>query len=211
MATPIVEPRIMAPITRWWVKRRPDQAQRVRWQRNPGRLDRRERRRRQACTENCPKEWGEMKMIGYLRFLRVHKLFLIILAGGAGLALAVRAGTFDPNLQDFPDPTGAVRTVSTTGSVDTANPFFQSLGTNGRACITCHQPCDAWTVTPPHIQERFAASSGEDPIFRPVDGANCPSADVSTEEAREQAYSMLLNKGLIRVSLAVPGNAEFEV
>jgi len=138
-------------------------------------------------------------MIGYLRFLRVHKLFLIILAGGAGLALAVRAGTFDPNLQDFPDPTGAVRTVSTTGSVDTANPFFQSLGTNGRACITCHQPSDAWTVTPPHIQERFAASSGEDPIFRPVDGANCPSADVSTEEAREQAYSMLLNKGLIRI------------
>jgi cytochrome c peroxidase len=151
-----------------------------------------------------------MKMIG-CRFLRVRKLFFISLAGGMGLALAVRAGTFDPNLQDFPDPTGAVRTVSTTGSVDTTNPFFQSLGTNGRACITCHQPSDAWTVTPPHIQERFAATGGDDPIFRPVDGANCPSADVSTEEARKRAYSMLLDKGLIRVSLAPPANAEFEV
>jgi len=66
-------------------------------------------------------------------------------------------------------------------------------------------------VTPPHIQQRFAASHGEDPIFRPVDGANCPSADVSTEEARERSYSMLLNKGLIRISLAVPSNAEFVV
>jgi cytochrome c peroxidase len=132
-------------------------------------------------------------------------------AGCLGIAIVAVAGGFDPNLQEFPDPTGAVLTVSTTGSVDTTNPFFQSLGTNGRACISCHQPGDAWTVTPPHIQERFAVSHGEDPIFRPVDGANCPSADVSTEEARERSYSMLLTKGLIRISLAVPANAEFEV
>ncbi|HLW52254.1 MAG TPA: hypothetical protein VKW06_05385 [Candidatus Angelobacter sp.] len=147
----------------------------------------------------------------YLHCLRSRRFWAICLAGGLGLTLALRAGTFDPNLQDFPDPTGAVRTVSTTGSIDTTNPFFQSLGTNGRACITCHQPGDAWTVTPPHIQERFAATHGEDPIFRPVDGADCPSADVSTEEARALAYSMLLNKGLIRVSLSVPANAQFEI
>jgi hypothetical protein len=139
------------------------------------------------------------------------KIFVFLTTGFLGVAISALAGAFDPNLQDFSDPTGAVRTVSTTGSVDTANPFFESLGTNGRACISCHQPGDAWTVTPPHIQERFAASHGEDPIFRPVDGANCPSADVSTEEARQRSYSMLLNKGLIRISLPVPANAEFEV
>jgi cytochrome c peroxidase len=138
-------------------------------------------------------------------------LFLYIATGCVGFTMSVLAGGSDPNLRDFPDPTGAVRTFSTTGSVDTTNPFFQSLGTNGRACISCHQPGDAWTVTPPHIQERFAATHGEDPIFRPVDGANCPSADVSTEEARERSYSMLLNKGLIRISLAVPSTAEFTV
>jgi cytochrome c peroxidase len=138
-------------------------------------------------------------------------LFVCLVTGCLGFTVSVLAGGVDPNLQDFPDPTGAVRTVSTTGSVDTTNPFFQSMGTNGRACISCHQPGDAWTVTPRHIQERFVQSAGLDPIFRPVDGANCPSADVSTEHARKQAYSMLLNKGLIRVSLAVPGNAEFEV
>ena len=138
-------------------------------------------------------------------------LLVTLFTGCLGVAISALAGGFDPNLQDFPDPTGAIRTVSTTGSIDTNNPFFQSLGSNGRACISCHQPGDAWTVTPPHIQERFAASHGEDPIFRPVDGANCPSADVSTEEARERSYSMLLYKGLIRVSLPVPANAEFVV
>jgi len=128
-----------------------------------------------------------------------------------GFALALPANTFDPNLQDFPDPSGTVRTVSTTGSVDTSNPFFQSMGTNGRACISCHQPSDAWTVTPRHIRERFDKTEGLDPIFRPVDGSNCPSADVSTEHARERAYSMLLNKGLIRISISVPAIREFEV
>jgi cytochrome c peroxidase len=138
-------------------------------------------------------------------------LFLCALFAFLAVTLVVPANTLDPNLQDFPDPTGAVRTFSTTGSVDTSNPFFQSLGTNGRACISCHQPGDAWTVTPPHIQERFVASKGLDPIFRPVDGSNCPSADISSEHARKRAYSMLLNKGLIRISLSVPANAEFEV
>jgi cytochrome c peroxidase len=138
-------------------------------------------------------------------------LFAVITIGCLGFTASMLAGSFDPNLQEIPDPTGAVRTFSTTGSVDTTNPFFQSLGTNGRSCGSCHQAADAWSVTPPHIQERFAASNGEDPIFRPVDGANCPSADVSTKEARSRAYSMLLEKGLIRISLPVPPNAEFEV
>lgn len=152
-----------------------------------------------------------MYRTGYLRFLRSRMFWSTCIIGVLGFTLAVSAGTFDPNLQDFADPTGAVRTVSTTGSIDTTNPFFQSLGTNGRACISCHQPGDAWTVTPPHIQERFAATHGEDPIFRPVDGAVCPTADVSTEEARRDAYSMLLDRGLIRVSIGVPPNAEFVV
>src|SRR5205085_2773972 len=43
------------------------------------------------------------------------------------------------------------------------------------------------------------------------DGAVCPSADVSTEQARRRAYSLLLNKGLIRISIGVPGAADFEI
>jgi len=114
--------------------------------------------------------------------------------------------------QLFPDPTGYVGTSSSTGAFDTTNPFFQSLGTNGRACVTCHMPGDAWSVTPAHIQDRFAATSGADPIFRPVDGSNCPdSRGVNSSPPRASAYSLLLSKGLIRISLPIPGNAQFTV
>ena len=61
------------------------------------------------------------------------------------------------------------------------------------------------------MQLRFLLTGGGDPIFRPVDGANCPSADVSTFRARISAYSSVLTKGLIRISLPVPSGAEFEI
>ena len=44
-----------------------------------------------------------------------------------------------------------------------------------------------------------------------MDGANCPSADVSTPQARTSAYSQLLNLGLIRMTLPVPANADFSI
>ncbi|HYL10676.1 MAG TPA: hypothetical protein VEU31_08055 [Candidatus Acidoferrales bacterium] len=116
-----------------------------------------------------------------------------------------------PNLKPFHDPSGELSTFTTQGSIDTNNPFFQDLGTNGRRCVTCHQASDAWTVTPPHIRERFEDTDGTDPIFRTNDGSTCPSNDVSTLEARRKAYSLLLNKGLIRIELSVPAGAEFTV
>ena len=48
-------------------------------------------------------------------------------------------------------------------------------------------------------------------MFNPSDGANCPSADVSTLQAKTSAYSLLLNFGLIRMTLPVPPNAEFSI
>lgn len=109
------------------------------------------------------------------------------------------------------DPTGTLSTFDTSGGVDVSNPFFQNLGSNGRTCNTCHVSSQGWSVVPAAIQARFDVSAGTDPIFRPVDGANCPSADVSTAAARHAAYSQLLDKGLLRISLAVPANAEFMI
>jgi len=101
--------------------------------------------------------------------------------------------------------------LSTRGEIDTENPFFQDVGTNGRSCFTCHRPAQAWTITPAEVQERFAASEGLDPIFRNNDGSNCEGADVSTLEARRAAFSLLLTKGLIRVGRDVPADGEFEI
>ncbi len=112
-------------------------------------------------------------------------------------------------------------------------PFFTSLGTNGRACIHCHTPQDAWGVSAASIRLRFtnplvvtntscllnladcpveanpANYGATDPIFRTVDGANSPNADVSTAAARTSAFSMLLTKGVIRVGIGIPAGAEF--
>lgn len=138
-----------------------------------------------------------------------YRVAALIILGA--LAVGLSADTHLRDLAPFPDPTGVARTFSPAGAPDISNAFFQSLGTNGRSCVSCHQAGDGWSVTPAHIQERFVASQGLDPIFRTNDGADCPSADVSTLQARQQAYSMLLNKGLIRVSIGVPANAEFAV
>lgn len=128
-----------------------------------------------------------------------------------GVAISIFAGTKLPNPLNSKDATGTLSTYSTAGGVDQANPFFQSLGTNGRTCASCHVASDAWSITPPDLQARFNSSNGTDPIFRPNDGANCPSDDVSTLEARQAAYSELLNKGLIRVSLPVLDTAAFSI
>ena len=48
-------------------------------------------------------------------------------------------------------------------------------------------------------------------VFRTNDGANSPNADVSTLAGAPTAYSLLLRKGLIRVGLAMPAGAEFEL
>ena len=115
------------------------------------------------------------------------------------------------NMTAFPNASGRAATFSTAGRIDLTGPFFQSLGTNGRACVSCHQPADGWTVTPAHLQARFDATGGTDPIFRTVDGSNSPAANVSSEEARRAAYSMLLEKGLIRVGIGMPTVSEFDL
>jgi len=106
---------------------------------------------------------------------------------------------------------GRVRTIDINGDLDLSNPFFKELGTNGRACFSCHRPEQGWTITPESVQKRFLESRGLDPIFRPNDGSNCEGADGSTVGKRLTAYSLLLTRGLIRVGIDVPVDAEFVI
>jgi cytochrome c peroxidase len=142
------------------------------------------------------------------RFVRASVIVCAVVAA-RGIAANAPADGNGPNMFGFADSTGIVRTYNVNGSVDFDNPFFQSLGTNGRSCGSCHQPADGWTIVPSHVQARFEATDSEDPMFRTNDGSNSPNADVLTVEARRSAYSMLLTKGLIRVAIGVPSNAEF--
>jgi cytochrome c peroxidase len=124
---------------------------------------------------------------------------------------AVASAQSIPNNYPIRDSSGWLSSYTTAGKIDLKNPFFKSLGTNGRSCVTCHMPTESWSITPRDVQQRFQSTDGKEPIFRPVDGANCPSADVSTKSARKRAYSQLLSKGLIRVSLPVPDHAQFNI
>jgi cytochrome c peroxidase len=150
------------------------------------------------------------------RFKRL--CIFVLVAALLGAALVPFLATAQDNgaqgsVFDADNDSGKARTVSTSffPVVASQNPFFLDLGGNGRRCVTCHQPDNNMSVSAAGIQARFDATDGTDPIFRTNDGSNSPLADVSTVEARRSAYSMLLTKGLIRVGLPVPADAEFEL
>ena len=123
----------------------------------------------------------------------------------ASSAMPGRAG--GPTL---PSPSGVIGTVGI-DEADADNPFFQELGSNGRTCATCHRPAQGWSITPAELRDRFERTGGLDPIFRTNDGSNCEGADVSTIRARRRAFSLLLQKGLIRIALDAPGRPEFDI
>ncbi|HMF22220.1 MAG TPA: hypothetical protein VKG24_08850 [Pseudolabrys sp.] len=110
------------------------------------------------------------------------------------------------------NPKGAAATFQPSGATFTANnAFFKDMGTNGRTCFTCHRPENGWSVSAKDVAERFEKSAGTDPIFRLVDGAACPSDDVSTLRAKHRAYKLLTEKGLIRIGLGIPVTAQFTI
>jgi len=108
---------------------------------------------------------------------------------------------------------GFSRTMTEDGTPlhDPENPFFQPLGQNGRACSTCHVPEAGMSITPEFVRMQFARTDGLAPLFRTVDGATSPLADVSTVAARRDAFGLLLDRALIRVGIGIPANAEFEL
>jgi cytochrome c peroxidase len=134
-------------------------------------------------------------LAGRLQLSVVTVMMLAVLTSAAAVA----------NLFRFPDPMGDMATYNTLGAIDLNNPFFQSLGTNGRSCATCHLVSDAMGLSSASAAARFASTRGNDPLFADVDGANC--LGVSRSDA--SAHSLLVNHGLLRIELPVPDNAQF--
>ena len=108
------------------------------------------------------------------------------------------------------NPEGQVTVVKRDGPVKTeGHPFFEPLGRNGRACITCHQPADAMSVSAAGMQERWRETAGKDPVFAAIDGSNCPGLP----QQEMSTHSLLLNRGLFRIALPWPPKAapEFRI
>jgi hypothetical protein len=102
------------------------------------------------------------------------------------------------------DPSGAVGLINTAGPITTkGHPFFEPIGANGRACVTCHQPANGMGLSAEAAQARWTATGGKDPLFAAIDGSNCPSL----AQDKESSHSLLLKYGLIRIFLPWPPKA----
>jgi len=107
---------------------------------------------------------------------------------------------FPPSLS-YADERGIITTLNLKGPTDTrGHPFFSPLGTNGRACITCHQPADGMSLSARDIQARWQATNGKDPVFAAIDGSNCPSLP----QDQRASHSLLLERGTFRVARPWP-------
>ena len=103
--------------------------------------------------------------------------------------------------EDYDNPDGMVSIVNKNGAVRTEHhPFFEALGTNGRACVTCHQPSSAMSVSAASLKKRWAETAGKDPVFAAIDGSNCPDLP----QAEMSSHSLLIERGLFRISLPWP-------
>ncbi len=149
--------------------------------------------------------------MGLKRFFAGNKLgahkwivaFALLSLTGAVSAAVVTI----PNLFPFLDSTGFVSTYNTHGAIKENGAFFQSLGTNGRSCATCHVASNAMGLSLPNIQARYFLTAGRDPLFAAFDGANCPNFTSRTP----QAHSILLSNGLIRIPITLPALPEFSI
>ncbi len=113
-------------------------------------------------------------------------------------------GTPLPPLAAYPNSFGQLGVLNATGVIETrGHPFFEPIGANSRACVSCHQPANAMSLSVQMIQRRWQDTQGKDPIFAPIDGMNCPDLPPGQPES----HSLLLERGLFRIFLPWPPKA----
>src|SRR5439155_261501 len=97
---------------------------------------------------------------------RFMSAWMVVCVGaGVGLVTAQRhmlAHDDDTLALVAANDSGIVRTVNVNGAIDLTNPFFKSLGTNGRSCFSCHRPAQGWSLTPESVRRRFDESRALD-------------------------------------------------
>jgi cytochrome c peroxidase len=129
-------------------------------------------------------------------------LVLTLLPSSTALAGDLGKKIQDPsiirNLQPYLDGSGFISTYNVNGNIDTKGAFFQDLGTNGRSCATCHAPSQAFSFSTQNARRLFVETRGRDPLFAPVDGANCPTGN----RGDVADHTMILGYGDIRIGIA---------
>ena len=128
--------------------------------------------------------------------------------GGADESTVVSGGALEAAVNGA----GLAETVTTSGTLDRTNSFFQRLGTNARTCETCHSPAQGWTLTSLGVTTLFVTTAGKDALFLPHDEGARPDADLSTFLGRFVDFApTLLARGLTRFARTNPATSEYDV
>lgn len=125
----------------------------------------------------------------------------------AGTTLTALGAASLPSLFQFRDPSGVLGTNHWSGPHDENGPFFQSLGTNGRSCATCHVPADAFGLSAAQAESTYQRTQGHDPLFAPVDAAACPAAT----DGHPLNFDLLRKHGLFRIALPLAPHPQFTI
>ncbi|MEO8308909.1 MAG: hypothetical protein ABI616_12805 [Pseudomonadota bacterium] len=111
------------------------------------------------------------------------------------------AGKTLPAFVSYPNEYGSLGLLNVDGPVNTkGNAFFEAIGANGRACVSCHQPGHDMSVSAAALRNRWEVTQGKDPVFAAIDGKNCPNLP----QDDPKSHSLLLERGLFRIFLPWP-------
>src|SRR5579872_3083795 len=67
--------------------------------------------------------------------------------------------------KDYDNASGKLRILNQSGELQTKDhAFFTALGSNGRACVTCHQPANAMSLSVDLVRSRWLETDGKDPV-----------------------------------------------
>ena len=149
-------------------------------------------------------------MRGATRVFAALAALLLLLPGAAPVPVAPGgdadwwdandARTFGPAIE-YRNEYGRLRVLNTGApAIGRDHPFFTPLGSNGRACVTCHQPAAGMSISAKTIQRRWEVTQGRDPLFAAIDGSNCPSLP----QGKRESHSLLLERGLFRIGMPWP-------
>ena len=117
-----------------------------------------------------------------------------------------------PQILAARNDSGVAVTISSNGFIDRRNPFFRELGTNGRSCVSCHQPKRAGRSRPQGLRERVRRRPRA-PI-RSSASTTAPTrrSPTSRRGARARRPTACCSaRALIRVGIGIPAGAEFEL
>ncbi len=102
---------------------------------------------------------------------------------------------------DYINRDGMLGVVNRFGVVQTSgHPFFDPIGSNGRGCVSCHQPSQAMSLAAANLRMRWNDSQGHDPVFAAVDGSDCPVLP----QDQKTSHSLALGRGVFRIALPWP-------